>query len=103
METIVFVLGVLCRASPSAHKLAGFRQLWRHLLSHPELLLHLRSIGVLCVRLSLLRQQVTLYLRRCPERYHPGKYDICGHSHQIWHSFVVFGIVFAYFAFLICY
>jgi adiponectin receptor len=37
-----------------------------------------------------------IYTIRCPERNHPGKYNICGHSHQIWHGMVVLGILFTY-------
>ncbi|MCB0370680.1 MAG: hemolysin III family protein [Bdellovibrionales bacterium] len=41
--------------------------------------------------------QVLIIIERCPERNNPGRYDICGHSHQIWHCLVVLGIVFTYF------
>jgi adiponectin receptor len=37
-----------------------------------------------------------IYTVRCPERNNPGKYNICGHSHQIFHVLVVLGIVFTY-------
>ena len=37
-----------------------------------------------------------IYTVRCPERYHPGKYNVCGQSHQIWHVMVVLGIFFTY-------
>lgn len=37
-----------------------------------------------------------VYTVRCPERYHPGKYNVCGQSHQIWHVMVVLGIIFTY-------
>jgi adiponectin receptor len=37
-----------------------------------------------------------VYTVRCPERNNPGKYNICGHSHQIWHGMVVLGIFFTY-------
>lgn len=37
-----------------------------------------------------------VYTVRCPERHKPGNYNICGHSHQIWHCFVVLGIIFTY-------
>ncbi len=30
-----------------------------------------------------------IYASRIPERYFPGKLDIIGHSHQIWHLFVL--------------
>jgi adiponectin receptor len=46
---------------------------------------------------------LTIYAVRCPERYRPGHYDICGHSHQIWHLAVVVGIVLAYIATIINY
>ena len=36
------------------------------------------------------------FLAKCPERKRPGHYDICGHSHQIWHAFVVLAIIFTY-------
>ena len=41
---------------------------------------------------------VYIYVIRCPERQFPGKYNVCGHSHQIWHGFVVLGIIFTYLA-----
>lgn len=31
------------------------------------------------------------YVSRIPERWKPGKFDIAGHSHQIFHVFVVLG------------
>lgn len=31
------------------------------------------------------------YVKRVPERWSPGKFDIAGHSHQIFHVFVVLG------------
>ena len=37
-----------------------------------------------------------VYVNQCPERSNPGKYNTCGHSHQIWHGFVVLGIFFTY-------
>ena len=37
-----------------------------------------------------------VYVARCPERKYPGKFNLCGHSHQIWHCFVVMGIIFTY-------
>ncbi len=38
-----------------------------------------------------------IFTVRCPERNNPGRYNLCGHSHQIWHVLVVLGIVFSYF------
>jgi len=40
---------------------------------------------------------LTIYSFKCPERYKPGKFDICGHSHQIWHVCVLLGIILTYF------
>ena len=37
-----------------------------------------------------------IYTVRCPERNNPGKYNLCGHSHQIWHGMVVLGILFTF-------
>lgn len=41
---------------------------------------------------------LVVYTKRCPERHKPGNFDICGHSHQIWHLTVVLGIFFTYLA-----
>ncbi|KAI9299207.1 HlyIII-domain-containing protein [Neoconidiobolus thromboides FSU 785] len=37
-----------------------------------------------------------IYGFRIPERWYPGKFDFWGHSHQIWHLFVVAAAVFHY-------
>ena len=34
-----------------------------------------------------------IYSMRIPERFFPGKFDIFAHSHQIWHLFVIGGIL----------
>mmetsp|Transcript_8793 Transcript_8793/g.7765 ORF Transcript_8793/g.7765 Transcript_8793/m.7765 type:complete len:303 (+) Transcript_8793:668-1576(+) len=41
---------------------------------------------------------LSIYAVKCPERWHPGKFDIWGHSHQLWHLCVLGGIAFQYFA-----
>jgi adiponectin receptor len=38
-----------------------------------------------------------VYTVRCPERHHPGRFNVCGNSHQIWHGFVVLGVISTYF------
>lgn len=38
-----------------------------------------------------------VYTVRCPERHRPGRFNVCGNSHQIWHCFVVLGIIATYF------
>jgi len=39
-----------------------------------------------------------IYIFRFPERIFPGKFDLIGSSHQIWHIFVLGGIIFHHFA-----
>jgi adiponectin receptor len=34
-------------------------------------------------------QGAIIYMIKCPERCHPGKFDFCGASHQIFHFFVL--------------
>jgi len=41
---------------------------------------------------------VFIYTTRMPEKFIPGKVDNCGHSHNIWHVFVLLAIVMHYFA-----
>jgi len=40
---------------------------------------------------------LSIYAAKCPERFNPGKFDILGHSHQIWHVCVLLGIILTYF------
>lgn len=44
---------------------------------------------------------LTIYTTRCPERYYPGHFDICGASHQLWHISILLAIVFTYIGALI--
>lgn len=39
---------------------------------------------------------ITAYSTQIPERFSPGTFDICGHSHQWWHTFATFGIFILY-------
>jgi adiponectin receptor len=39
-----------------------------------------------------------LYAARIPERWWPGKFDIIGHSHQIWHCAIIAGFTFHFYA-----
>lgn len=41
------------------------------------------------------------YACRIPERWFPGKFDIAGHSHQLWHTAVVLGAWVHYLAMMI--
>jgi len=38
-----------------------------------------------------------IYILRIPEKYRPGKHDIFGSSHQIFHFFVLMGVISHYF------
>lgn len=40
---------------------------------------------------------VCIYISRVPERFYPGKFDFIGHSHNIWHIFVLVAAMFHYF------
>jgi Predicted membrane protein, hemolysin III homolog len=39
---------------------------------------------------------VGVYIARVPERFYPGTFDFCGHSHNIWHFFVLLAAVYHY-------
>lgn len=39
---------------------------------------------------------VFIYVMRVPERYYPGKFDLWGNSHNIWHFFVVAAAIWHY-------
>ncbi|KAK1275374.1 hypothetical protein QJS04_geneDACA003894 [Acorus gramineus] len=41
---------------------------------------------------------VAVYVGRVPERWRPGKFDLAGHSHQIFHVFVLVGAMVHYWA-----
>lgn len=69
----------------------------------PALYFFLPALGSYAIGFyTYVRQYLSFYFR-CPERYNPGKFDICGHSHQIWHIFVFLGIMFTYLGSLLCY
>ena len=55
-------------------------------------------IGGLCYILGAF-----LFMFRFPEKLFPGKFDIIGSSHQIFHILVVFGVLFHYFGSLDAY
>ena len=44
-----------------------------------------------------------LYMTRVPERCKPGTFDMCGHSHQLFHFCVVFACCVHYFENLLIY
>ena len=39
----------------------------------------------------------SLYVARIPERFKPGKFDICGASHQLFHFAVIIGCTMHYY------
>lgn len=44
---------------------------------------------------------LAIYAAKCPERYKPGSFDICGASHQLWHISILIAIVLSYIGSLI--
>ncbi|KAL7204561.1 hypothetical protein ACSBR2_017603 [Camellia fascicularis] len=66
---------------PAAHVVVLF---W----GHPQMVLALRYELVMGV---LYAVEASFYMSRIPERWKPGAFDIAGHSHQIFHAFVVSG------------
>jgi adiponectin receptor len=40
---------------------------------------------------------VMIYIARFPEKYYPGKFDLMGSSHNIWHFFVLAAAISHYF------
>lgn len=103
MEANVFKLDVHLWTDAYRYRLDLLQQPRRLILYNPLLLSDIRSLNLLYVWVYLLRQSVSVCLQSCPERSHPGRYDVCGHSHQIWHTFAVLGIILSYLAILICY
>lgn len=53
-----------------------------------------------CLSVILQLGAVT-YACRIPERWYPGKFDIMGHSHQLWHAAVVLAAWVHYLAIMI--
>jgi len=41
------------------------------------------------------------YALQLPEKHFPGRFDLVGHSHQIWHLFVFTGVLLFYYAVLL--
>ncbi|KAA8522829.1 hypothetical protein F0562_009252 [Nyssa sinensis] len=66
---------------PAAHAVALF---W----GHPPIIV---ALGYEIVMGILYAVGAGFYITRIPERWKPGAFDIAGHSHQIFHMFVVAG------------
>lgn len=61
-----------------------------------------RSSHVLLLSLQPhLQAGAVIYASRVPERWYPGKFDIAGHSHQLWHAAVVLAAWVHYLAMMI--
>ncbi|WCJ30166.1 heptahelical transmembrane protein2 [Euphorbia peplus] len=75
----LFLLMGLFGVVPAAHAVALN---W----SHPQVYV---SIGYELLMGILYAAGVVFYVTRVPERWKPGAFDIAGHSHQIFHVFVV--------------
>ncbi|EGR29870.1 hypothetical protein IMG5_147130 [Ichthyophthirius multifiliis] len=59
------------------------------------------SIGYYLVVCFCYLIGLIIFALRCPERYKPGHFDICGASHQLWHVMVLIGIGLTYVASII--
>ena len=66
---------------PAAHAIALH---W----GHPHIFV---SLGYELAMAFLYAAGAAVYTSRIPERWKPGAFDIAGHSHQIFHVFVVLG------------
>ena len=55
---------------------------------HPHILV---ALGYELVMAIMYATGAVFYTTRIPERWKPGAFDIAGHSHQIFHGFVVLG------------
>ena len=55
-----------------------------------------RESGYFFLGFILFTLCIVFYLGLIPERYYPGKLDIFGHSHQIFHVLSVLGSLFVY-------
>ncbi|ESW10277.1 hypothetical protein PHAVU_009G195500 [Phaseolus vulgaris] len=49
------------------------------------------ALGYECLMAILYATGAVFYVTRIPERWKPGAFDIAGHSHQIFHVFVLLG------------
>uniref|UniRef100_A0A7N0T5G7 Heptahelical transmembrane protein 4-like n=2 Tax=Kalanchoe fedtschenkoi TaxID=63787 RepID=A0A7N0T5G7_KALFE len=78
--SLFFGMG-LSGAAPVAHKLILFRH-------RPEALV---TTGYELLMGALYGVGALIYATRVPERWRPGKFDLAGHSHQLFHVLVVAG------------
>eukprot|EP00899_Mesostigma_viride_P004495 jgi/Mesvir1/14046/Mv02502-RA.1 len=79
LRAAVFVSLGLSASVPCLHKLA--------LMSHVPAVFNTTIQEVAMGGMYILGAIV--YTLRVPERWHPGKFDLAGHSHQIFHILVV--------------
>ncbi|XP_020594727.1 heptahelical transmembrane protein ADIPOR2-like, partial [Phalaenopsis equestris] len=76
---------------PAAHALAIN---WEHGAAHISIVLELTMAAAYAVG-------AVVYVSRVPERWRPGLFDIAGHSHQIFHVFVLLGALMHYAAIVV--
>ncbi|WOL16942.1 heptahelical transmembrane protein 4-like isoform X1 [Canna indica] len=87
---LFFCMG-LCGVVPIVHKLVVFGE-------RPEAVL---SAAYEVAMMALYGMGVAVYVARVPERWMPGRFDLVGHSHQLFHVLVVAGAYAHYLAGLV--
>ncbi|XP_073274002.1 heptahelical transmembrane protein 4 [Primulina huaijiensis] len=80
-RALLFLAMGLSGVAPILHKLILF---WNHPVA-------LHTTGYEILMGSLYGLGALVYATRVPERWMPGKFDIAGHSHQLFHVLVVAG------------
>lgn len=86
-RTLIYALSAVISASPVFHYLIAYG--WPHGLTMQFYLLIASVIGWYMFG-------ALLYATRTPERWMPGKCDIFGHSHQLWHVCIVLATISLY-------
>ncbi|GAA0150169.1 G-protein coupled receptor [Lithospermum erythrorhizon] len=78
-RTMLFLAMGFSGVIPAAHAVTLY-------LDHPKIL---TSLGYEIAMGLLYGIGAVFYIKRIPEKWRPGKFDIVGHSHQIFHVFVI--------------
>ncbi|XP_078430794.1 heptahelical transmembrane protein 4-like [Wolffia australiana] len=91
VRSLVFVIMGLSGWGPIAHKLASYG-------GEPAALVTTMYEFFMNVCYGV---GVVIYATRIPERWRPGKFDLVGHSHQLFHLFVIAGAYVQYLAIMV--